>query len=453
MPDLYLFADTNLFLQCKVLQEIDWSQLGTFHHIEVVVCRTVQLEIDALKDARDGRRSDRARRTASKLLQAAENGPQQERVQSPRVTINLYAPGRLNRDLENDLDYDLNDNRIIAHLAQFKAEYPAFDVRLITGDSGMVLTAKQLGFPYVITPDHWRLPPEPDARDRQIQELRQQIQELRAQEPEFDFSYDQESAIQPRRVTIPYEAFQPLTEQERDQLVERLRSFHPPTVTDRLFASTDDISKYEQEKYPAWIDQCKEYMQVAHYIAQSEHLPELTINIQNAGSRPANNTLVELHTSENFGLTPPLAELRNLSLIPLNGRPIPPPQPKSALSWLQTLARFNDFPHLDHEALVTPAIGQDQEDFLYTQRIKLEPEPSIGLTSQLWRHAMEPRQFTIRLVPQQTNTPATGQITCTVHADNLTKPATYNLVVTVSPEQRPTLEPAFNWFVTPHPDE
>ena len=76
MPDLYLFADTNLFLQCKVLQEIDWSQLGTFHHIEVVVCRTVQLEIDALKDARD----------AGALTELA--APRASYFRSPKTVLN-----------------------------------------------------------------------------------------------------------------------------------------------------------------------------------------------------------------------------------------------------------------------------------------------------------------------------------------------------------------------------
>ena len=60
MPTLYLFADTNLFLQYKPLHEIYWSGLGDFDHIEIVVCPTVQREIDALKDGREGRRSDQS---------------------------------------------------------------------------------------------------------------------------------------------------------------------------------------------------------------------------------------------------------------------------------------------------------------------------------------------------------------------------------------------------------
>ena len=92
MPTVYLFADTNLFLHYKDLDQIDWSVLGTFEHIEVVVCTTVQSELDALKDGPRGRRSKRARRTANKLVEITRHGPQVLRKAGPRVTLNLYLP-------------------------------------------------------------------------------------------------------------------------------------------------------------------------------------------------------------------------------------------------------------------------------------------------------------------------------------------------------------------------
>lgn len=42
MSTLYLFADSNLFLQYRPLDQLDWSRLGNFDDMEVVVCRTVQ---------------------------------------------------------------------------------------------------------------------------------------------------------------------------------------------------------------------------------------------------------------------------------------------------------------------------------------------------------------------------------------------------------------------------
>ena len=152
MPTLYLFADTNLFLQYKPLHEIYWSGLGDFDHIEIVVCPTVQREIDALKDGREGRRSDRARRVASTFLNIAQHGPQEHRAASPRVTLELYATSQPNKDLAGQLDYNQNDDRIIGHLAQFRVDNPSADARLLTGDSGPILKARTLDIPWILAP-------------------------------------------------------------------------------------------------------------------------------------------------------------------------------------------------------------------------------------------------------------------------------------------------------------
>ena len=453
MPTLYLFADTNLFLHYQDLDQIDWSALGTLEHIEVVVCTPVQSEIDALKDGPRGRRSERARRTANMLVEITRQGPLMLRKAGPRVTLNLYPPRLPKPDLAEQLDYNRNDDRIIGFFARFIDDHPCEDARLITRDSGIIIMANQMGMQCETAPEAWQLPLESDPRDRQIQELRQEIQALRAHEPVFTFSCDQESNSQPRHVTIPYRAFQPLTEAEQSQLFERLIEVYPPRVADRLITPAQDITKYEEEEHPAWVAQCQEYMQCVHEIVQDEHFPELTINIQNAGLRPGNNALVDIRASENFGLTPPMEDLKHVGLIPGMERPIPPRQPRNIFSRLADRNLF-DFPYsLPPGTLDIPMATRDQKDLEYTGTIKLEPESSIGLTCDLWRHAREALQVTVRLVPPHTDRPLTGQITCTIHADNLTKPAKYILVVTVSPENRPTMEPALAWFTTPHPDE
>ena len=119
-------------------------------------------------------------------------------------------------------------------------------------------------------------------------------------------------------------------------------------------------------------------------------------------------------------------------------------KPSNQRCWntsMLTLPELNFEPH-----------SQNQEAFEYTADPKLETESSIVLTCGLWRHSLEPKDFTVRMVPTTLDSPITGHITCTVHADNLRKPAPFKLVVTLSPDYRPTLEPALQWFTTPHPD-
>ena len=275
MSTVYLFADSNLFLHYKPLHEIDWSKLGDFDEIEVVVCPTVQREIDALKDRREGRRSDRARKAASTLLEIAQHGPKKCRTASPRVMLNLYGTSQPKQDLANQLDYSQNDDRIIGHLAQFKEENPSADARLMTRDSGPVLRAITLCLPYAIIPDDWRLAPEPDARDRKIEELTRQLGELQTQEPKFHFSCDQQADERLGHVEIVYESFRPLTLSERDQMLERLLVLYPRTVIKRNRISAQAIAEFEERDHPDWISECEKYMEVVHSIVQLEHCPEL----------------------------------------------------------------------------------------------------------------------------------------------------------------------------------
>ena len=422
-----MFADSNLFLHYKPLHEIDWSKLGDFDEIEIVVCRTVQREIDALKDRREGRRSDRARKAASTFLEIAQHGPQEHRAASPRVTLNLYGSSQPKQDLANQLDYSQNDDRIIGHLAQFQDENPSANTRLLTRDSGPVLTARTLRIPYAIIPDNWRLAPEPDVRDREIQELARQLGELQTQEPKFHLSCDQQADERSGHVEIVYENFRPLTESERDQLLDHLLVLHPPTVVKRNRISAQAIAEFEERDYPDWILECQKYMEVVHSIVQLEHCPELRLTIQNTGSRPATNALVHIRVSGDFSLTAPITELRSVGLIPVMERPRPPSQPQPPPS-LSTI--FNDLNGVNN--LTLPDLDfarhlRDQEDFEYATDVKLETEASIGLTCGLWRHSLEPKEFTVRMVPNTTESPITGEVTCTVHADNLTKPAMFKL--------------------------
>lgn len=46
---LTLFPDTNLFIQCRPIEEIDWAEFAGFERIDLVVTRPVQVEIDRQK--------------------------------------------------------------------------------------------------------------------------------------------------------------------------------------------------------------------------------------------------------------------------------------------------------------------------------------------------------------------------------------------------------------------
>jgi hypothetical protein len=46
----YLFPDTNVFVQCRPLEELDWSSWRELDEVHLVVSRPIESEIDAHKN-------------------------------------------------------------------------------------------------------------------------------------------------------------------------------------------------------------------------------------------------------------------------------------------------------------------------------------------------------------------------------------------------------------------
>src|SRR5437762_9334064 len=59
------FPDSNVFLQCKPLTDVDWKTQTSASEIRLLISSTIQREIDRLKGDGRGRRADRARKTAT----------------------------------------------------------------------------------------------------------------------------------------------------------------------------------------------------------------------------------------------------------------------------------------------------------------------------------------------------------------------------------------------------
>jgi hypothetical protein len=49
-PVLYLFPDTNFFMQCQPPEQLDWSNYAAYQEVQVLVSRPVQKDVDRLKN-------------------------------------------------------------------------------------------------------------------------------------------------------------------------------------------------------------------------------------------------------------------------------------------------------------------------------------------------------------------------------------------------------------------
>ena len=64
---LYLFPDTNVFIQCRSLKEVDWSEWRHYAKIHLIVCQPIQREMDKHKNRGSDRVAKRARKNVFQL--------------------------------------------------------------------------------------------------------------------------------------------------------------------------------------------------------------------------------------------------------------------------------------------------------------------------------------------------------------------------------------------------
>ena len=186
---LHLFLDTNVFMQCKPLQELDWSMWSEADEIHLVVSRPVQSEIDDHKN-KGGDRLARRGRSASSLLKdiiASEEGHKLIRPSGPGPAVKVFVKVELrpNPDLADFLDYSHSDDRLVGIVSAFARDNPDVDARLLTHDAGPMASARAVGVAIEPVPDEWLLPPEPSETDKRIRSLEAEVARLKENEPKI----------------------------------------------------------------------------------------------------------------------------------------------------------------------------------------------------------------------------------------------------------------------------
>jgi len=121
-------------LQCNPLENVDWSAFSGYARIDVVLCRPVQSEIDALKDGGNSRLVKRARLTST--IRELVSAPKELRKGAPTVRLVLRHDLRRDETVAQDLDYTERDDQLVGIALGFKKANPDTAVRLLTNDTG-----------------------------------------------------------------------------------------------------------------------------------------------------------------------------------------------------------------------------------------------------------------------------------------------------------------------------
>lgn len=478
---LYLFPDTNLFIQCHPLEQLDWSEWKEFDEVHLIVCRPVQREIDTQKYRGKERVGQRARATYADFRRIidSEEGYRLVKNSCPRVKLYLESPSSPSKDLTDTLDYSKPDDEVVGCIYRFKQEHQNKDVRLLTHDGGPMMTARSLGLEVAAIKDEWILPPENSKSEREAASLRERIAQLERSEPRFRIKLVGNEGKKIDSIDIECSVYEPMSNDDISYYIQLLRNRFPlvtdfgsrdpverenPTLAGRFWGMKDvytpptdeAIAKYTDQDYPLWIKNCEEILAGLHDALQRESgQPFFTFAITNDGTRPGKDTLVKIVSKGNFKICPPPTEDEDVSKGKDNaGLSLPdPPRPprgrwspmSSSLSQfaeqLSTLAKvspriLNPFPSsIDLPRL--PLMGADKfrrdpNAFYYKPNRPATPQEFFSLECEQWRHDTDEEYFDGRIFFDLDAEKIKGILECEIHAQNLSASVREHFPVAIS---------------------
>lgn len=227
-----VFADTNVFLQCKALQDLPWKDLfDAADQIDLLVGAPVQDEIDRLKQDGNHRRARRARDTNNLFRQALDSAEEAMTIREsgPRVVLKFAPALPAQRATPPTLDLTRADDRLIDEVRHYQTEVPPHAVEsiILTSDTGMRLRARRHHVSVADLPDSWLLPPESDSRDKEISKLRIELERLKSAAPSLEAALHDATggAISSISATLPFHP--PLSGRDIDRLIAEIQARYP----------------------------------------------------------------------------------------------------------------------------------------------------------------------------------------------------------------------------------
>lgn len=478
---IYLFPDTNVFIQCRPLEELDWSEWSEFKEVHLIVCRPVQREIDNQKNRGNDRVAKRARKTYQVFRRIIASKEQYWPVTDtgPRVRLCLESPSLPSGDRKDVLDYSKPDDEIVGCLDRFEREHQDKEVRLLTHDVGPMMTAKSLGLKVDAIKEEWLLRPEHSESEREIARLRDRITELEQAEPKFRIWFVDGEGQKVESIHLQHRFYEPMSNEDIAACIQSLKKQFPlatdfgsreraekdgDTLGERLLgmrykytpATDEAIAKYTDQDYPEWIRECEELLSHLHDLLQSEIAqPAFNFAVVNEGTRPGNDALINIVSGGNFRICPPLAEDdemaegKNKTRLSLPDPPRPPRgrwRPKApsldrltsvGSVWANQLSRLENslYPSINSSHLLSNPVRNYRRDpnaFYYKPDRSETPEESFSLECEQWRHGAGEECFSGQLFFDRNKEEVSGAISCEIHAENLSTPEIRTFPVKIS---------------------
>ncbi|GAA3980256.1 hypothetical protein GCM10022278_40580 [Allohahella marinimesophila] len=377
------------------------------------------------------------------------------------------------QSLSDRLDLAKTDDKLVAIVSALVKSKREHNVALLTADRDLRFKAVGCNVEFKLIPKEWMLEEQVPDEDKELQQLRNEVANYARQEPSMHISLVNPEHPNHKSVTITTLA--PITADQLDELVARLSRRHPlqqdwhvmkPAM--QAFAMTRfeppspaAIEHYRDIDYPHWLALCKSMFAGLHQHPANQRPLRLRLAIENRGERPAREVRLEIRAEGPLTLRRPPDEVHDAQA-PLQPELPPPPcapqiRELPAFQGLEAFARQH-VRHGGNIGAVVAGLSSGMDDHDSAQSIPrtqwrypdLELPLAVGavgkealvyenweegaccsaasLTCSFWRH-----QSTARLIEFdvlfESHHASGGRILCEVHAENLTTPISFAVIV------------------------
>ncbi len=422
----FYFLDTNLFLQCRPLADLDWRRFSGSEEVTLLISSVVLAELDKHKADGNNRRAQRAR-AALKFLDAllasdAETFVVQEK---PVRVLARFAP-----ELPND-EGQSNDDSILLEVAAMALAKGQGVCALITHDTNLKVKARRRGLTFFAVPDEWLLQPEPDERDKRVRQLEEQVARLSRQYPAIEIGVVGDVAS--IEMTVP--DYAPLAPSVVARLRDAIRARYPMktdfslTPYEALPAFSGfgrkrpppdwEIEKYH-EKYLKWEERIGGLLEGFHSALRfRESTIDVGVLVSNTGGTPAEYVEVEIEASAGLVLARPTAFPKLIQALLSSPKPPSPPEPRTELDDLVRHTRLGELGFFSPPHPKGVEFRRDRDEFY------VKEGDDVG-TKWVWeaehmRHGKPPRPFDAKLGLHAQARPSGGQISVVVSAVNMSE--------------------------------
>lgn len=477
------FLDTNVFLQCRDLKELPWQDVAEGQDLLLLIPRPVQEEIDKLKSDGSTRRGKRARKVSSFFRDIILSDSTSLVIQqsNPHIEVSFPDTTVTNTPIMESLDLSRADDKIINEISNFISCHPDLHVSLLTHDTNPMLTCKKIGIPFSVVPDNWLLPPEPDSRDKKINELEQKLKKMEHNHPQIEVVTLDEGNSVVASAYINITRYTDLSENEISELVteasnrcpmktnfDEQNEPKPPhshsssSLANHLLGfewkfekiSEKEIEKYRNEDYPKWLSDYESFFKRLSFTTEFplRHYP-IEFQLSNKGMLPAENLIIEFTAIGGLLLVSPEAKQKlygNLKLEP----PVPPKAPEG--HWVKQKRGYGLFDHLNPlssasriESIIKPSIDlaklkRDRNAFYWKSGEAKHYSEHWIFECDEFRHQVTPESFKIVVFVPPKITLVKGGISCLITAKNLPTPVKIFFPINITYTQADTLEIAQN---------